>query len=396
MLSKRLLNCLHQHKILGVAFVVGVSISQVPLASLTTFASAEDFQLSQQATPGSSQVKRKDFYVESDPGIQTFVREVLPANNSTIGVPMLLLHGGGAGGLSNYDLDVHGYSLAAVFARAGHPVYIMDVRGFGNSTFRPKWFGRLRRASSTRPASMNQPIERCPPAVSSEEAVRDISAVVDWIRTRQVGERVALVGWATGGHWAGMYTSRNNDKVSHLVMLNSLYGVNAPWEYREKFEAPDRPGQFDPNARDRLATAEGLIANWSATIPVEDLSQWRDPTVAQAYQQTALLADPALNTRTPPSLRIPGEFRREAYNLSLGQKYWEAADITVPTLVMRGERDHWSRPEDMEALEAELVNVPKVKTVTIADGTHFLFLDRPEHGRDRFISEVLSFLEPDL
>ncbi|MEI2578539.1 hypothetical protein [Mastigocladopsis repens] len=51
---------------------------------------------------------------------------------------------------------------------------------------------------------------------------------MDWIRQREQGQKVALVGWATGGHWAGMYTGSNNEKVSHLVMLNSLYGVNAP------------------------------------------------------------------------------------------------------------------------------------------------------------------------
>lgn len=333
---------------------------------------------SPQAQANRSQITREDFYVESDPEVQIFVREVLPTGDAeNLGVPVLFLHGGGAGGVSNYDLNVPGYSLAETFARAGHPVYLMDVRGFGNST---------------RPASFNQPIESSPPAVPSTEAVRDVSAVVDWIRTRAEVDRVALLGWATGGHWAGMYTSQNNDKVSHLIMLNSLYGVNAPWDYRENFEDPERPGQFDSNAGDRLVTAEGLIANWTEAIPVADVSQWRDPAVAQAYAQTALESDPADNTRTPPSLRIPGEFRREAYNLSLGQKYWEAADITAPTLVIRGERDHWSRPEDVQALNAELPRASRVETLTIADATHFLFLDRPERGRDQFIDAVLSFL----
>jgi pimeloyl-ACP methyl ester carboxylesterase len=76
---------------------------------------------------------------------------------------------------------------------------------------------------------------------------------------------------------------------------------------------------------------------------------------------------------------------------STGSKYWNAADIRVPTLVIRGEQDFWSRPEDMTALKTELVNAPKVRTATIAQGTHYLFLDRPERGRDRFLQEVLSF-----
>jgi pimeloyl-ACP methyl ester carboxylesterase len=125
---------------------------------------------------------------------------------------------------------------------------------------------------------------------------------------------------------------------------------------------------------------------------VADKNQWRDPVVAQAYQQAALASDPTSNSRQPSSLRIPGAYRLESYNLARGQKYWSAADITVPTLVIRGERDFWSRPADLKALQAELVKASKVKTVTIKDGTHYLFLDRPQRGRDRFLQEVLSFL----
>jgi pimeloyl-ACP methyl ester carboxylesterase len=64
----------------------------------------------------------------------------------------------------------------------------------------------------------------------------------------------------------------------------------------------------------------------------------------------------------------------------------------VPTLVLRGELDFWSRPENLLALEAELTNAPRVETVTIPNGTHYLFNDRPERGRDRFIQEVLSLI----
>lgn len=329
-----------------------------------------------QRTPASSQIERNNFFVTSDPGIQIAVREVRSRNASQ--VPILLIHGGGPGGTASFDLDVPGYSLAADFAQAGHPVYVMNLRGWENST---------------RPDVMNQPLENNPPAVTSQEAVRDIGAVVDAIRQRQQGEPVALVGWATGGHWAGMYTSQNNEKVSHLVMLNSLYGVNAPWELRSSFEDPNNPGTFDASGGAyRLNDAEGLIAQWSRTIPVEDKSQWRDPRVVEAYQQAALASDPTSETRNPPSMRIPAAYRLESYNLSKGQKYWEAKDITVPTIVLRGERDFWSRPEDLQALEAELTNAPRVEAVTIPDGTHYLFNDRPERGRDRFIQEVLSFI----
>lgn len=326
----------------------------------------------------ATQVTREDFSVSSDPNIQLFVREVKPTGNSNR-TPILLLHGGGGGGIASYDVNVPGYSLAETFAKAGHPTYLMGVRGWERST---------------RPAGLDQAPNANPPLVTSEEAVRDIGAVVDWIQQRQQNRTVALVGHASGGHWAGMYTSRNSQKVSHLVMLNSLYGVNAPWNYRSIFERKDRPGQFDSSAAAyREVTAEGLIANWTRNIPTEDKNQWRDPAVVKATQTLALENDPTSGTRQPPSIRVPGGFRLDAYNLSRGQKLWNAADIRVPTLFIRGDRDHWSRQADLQSLDAELVNAPRKKVVTIENGTHFLFLDRPERGRDRFITEVLSFLQ---
>jgi alpha-beta hydrolase superfamily lysophospholipase len=57
----------------------------------------------------------------------------------------------------------------ADLALDGLAVYMMDVRGFG---------------ASTRPASMSLPIDKAPPAVPAPEAVRDIGAVVNWVRER--------------------------------------------------------------------------------------------------------------------------------------------------------------------------------------------------------------------
>ncbi|EKU99541.1 lysophospholipase [Leptolyngbya sp. PCC 7375] len=322
-------------------------------------------------------VSRTDFRVESDPGIEISVREVKTQSEST-GVPILLIHGGGPGGLASFDLEVPDYSLAADFAQAGHPVYVMNVRGWEDST---------------RPDGLDEPADRNPPLVTSEEAVRDIGAVVDWIRDRTTQPQVALVGWATGGHWAGMYTSRHNDVVSHLIMLNSLYSVNAPWVLTERFEDPNNPGSFNPDGGAyRLVDYDGFLRGWDNSIPIDDKPQWRDPAVADAYARTAVELDPTSATRTPPSARIPTAYREESFNLAQGYRYWNAEDIYTPTLGIRGELDFWSRPEDLSILETELINAPVVQMVTIPDATHYLFNDRPERGRERFIQEVLIFL----
>ncbi|MDB9526259.1 alpha/beta fold hydrolase [Oscillatoria sp. CS-180] len=354
--------------------VVGLTI---PVASNVAIASRSPFQVSRQKNLSSSALSREDVFVESDPGIELFVREVT-ASSPPIGVPILMIHGGGPGGIASFDLDVPGYSLAADFAQAGHQVYIMNVRGWERST---------------RPSVLAEPADHNPPAVTSEEAVRDVSAVIDWIRDRTEQPQVALIGWATGGHWAGMYTTRRNDSVSHLIMLNSLYGVDAPWPLTERFENPEEPGTFDNSGGAyRLVDYDGFLRGWDNSIPVDDKSLWREPAVADAYARTAVQLDPTSQTRTPFSARIPTAYREESFNLAQGYRYWEARDIYTPTLFIRGELDFWSRPEDASTLASELVNAPVVETITIPEATHYLFNDRPERGRNQFIQETLSFL----
>jgi pimeloyl-ACP methyl ester carboxylesterase len=99
------------------------------------------------------------------------------------------------------------------------------------------------------------------------------------------------------------------------------------------------------------------------------------------------------STRNPPSVRIPIGYQVDAFNLSLGRPLFEAKDIRVPVLIIRGELDFWSRPVDLAALARDLVNSPEVHTVSLKNGTHYLFLDRSERGRSQFIAETMSFID---
>jgi len=305
---------------------------------------------------------RAESFVESEPGVRIFVREIKASAKEEEGSPVLLIHGVGPGSVPHFDAPVPHYSLAEDIAGAGYFVYLMDVRGFGKSA------GKTAEAGS-------------------DEAVKDISAVVDWILRRSRDNGVALVGLGAGGHWAALYTVKNPGKVRRLVLLNVLYGVKAPWPAGKAFEDPQRPGLFDPSAAGAtLADAAGLTADWDRAIPDADKSKWRDPRVAQAYVTLALADAP------PGGLRIPGACLREHFEMARGKKLWDARDIRVPTLYARGTLDHWSRPEDLQALHAELVNAPSRQFIVLHGATHFLLLDRPEKGRAAFIHELLLFL----
>lgn len=330
----------------------------------------------------AQEIERIDHYIQGEPGVTLFLREVRMVETRERTPPaILLLHGARVPSVPSFDLAVPGYSLAADLASAGFVVYLLDARGYGGST---------------RPPEMDEPPDAHPPLVRSDQVVRDIHAAVTWIRERQGVARVGLLGWATGGHWAGYYASLFPDNVSHLVLFNTLYGGTDQHDGigpGSGLDDPASPGRFNPAYGSyRLSTAESLFGAWDASIPVEQKEEWRDARVAHAYAEAALASDPISGSRVPPSFRAPSGAMEDSYYLASGRRLWDASLITAATLVVRSGADFWSRPEDVDMLRAHLTRAARVRIVTIPDATHFVHLDRPERGRARFVDEVIRFL----
>jgi pimeloyl-ACP methyl ester carboxylesterase len=324
---------------------------------------------------------RSDFTVASDPGILLAVHEVTSTHAASAGPPVILIHGARVPGVASFDLDAPHGSLAADLAAAGSRVFIMDARGYGGST---------------RTGQDGDPAGR-PPLARSDEIVRDIAATVTEVERRTSSRQVALLGWATGGHWAGMFASLHPDAVSHLVILNSLYGAHAG------HPTLGPGGQLtDPSDRSRLDsnkvgafslnTAASLRPSWDRSIPVADKTVWRDPAVLRAYEVAALASDPTSGERNPPSFRAPMGAIADSFELASGRKLWDASSITAHVLVLRSEYDFWSRPEDLNDLAGDLTRARSAKADTLRGATHYVHLDRPEHGRDALLAQLIPFL----
>lgn len=341
------------------------------------------FLLSFHQNAEAQEIERNHLFVESEPGISIFVREVLSSTTSADEKPpIVLLHGARVPGIASFDLDVPNGSLAADLADAGHAVYIMDARGYGQSTRLPE---------------MSEPAENGRPLVRAPEILQDIAAVVEKIQGRRSAEQVALLGWATGSVWAGYYATIYPQNVSHLIFYNSLYGGSNTHEvigHESSLEDPANPGRFNYEqiGAYRYSTAESLFGSWDRSIPVDDKTLWRDPAIARAYAITALESDSTSNTRTPPSFRSPSGAMEDSFYLATGRQLWDASLLRSAVLIIRSERDFWSRTEDAELLEKHLTHAAKVRRIVIPGATHYVHLDRPERGRDQFIREVRSFL----
>ncbi len=166
-----------------------------------------------------------------------------------------------------------GGSLAEDLAREGQHVFIMDARGWESST-RPD-YDTLRRWTITG---------------SSAEISHDIHAVIDFIRDRLGVKQVTLFGWATGGQWMGYYSCIYPNRVSALIMLNSLYNEKAPWDFTAYFRSPLDTTQFNYASTPvlRRATRSQLLDSWDRSIPDSNKALWRDPALAELFGKTAV------------------------------------------------------------------------------------------------------------
>lgn len=321
-----------------------------------------------------TEFSRHDFSVESDPGIGIFVRRVERGKGSGK-IPVLLMHGVRVPGIASFDLDVEHGSLAADIAAAGHPVYLMDARGFGYST---------------------RPPEGSAPVARSNEVVRDIRAVVERMRADTGKAQVACFGWATGGHWLGYHAALYPETVGRIVFHITLYPAEADHPLLGRgshLENPRLPGAFARGAHGTYlrTTRDVLLAWWDQSIPGEDKAAWRDPALVESYVAAAMASDGGGGRGTPARFRSPAGAMEDSFYLATGHRFWDASLITGSALVTSAGRDFWARPSDRDKLVADLVSARRVDVLDLPEATHYAHLDRPRHGRAALLSAVLDF-----
>jgi pimeloyl-ACP methyl ester carboxylesterase len=322
---------------------------------------------SQSAT---AEIIRRDFTVTSEDGFKIFVREVRDTAASSDRGPMLLVNGGRPGVLASWDVNAPGSSTAEELAKAGHHLYLMDVRGFGRSQF---------------PKEMAAGRFEAPVAVRSNEAVRDIAAVVEKIKRENPDDsRLAAMGWATGSQWLGHYASLYPDQISHLIYYNGAYGgPGGGWLLQDVFGDPERPAELDYRRLGayQLATADDLAARWR--------QEGIDPAFLDRYVALAMEGDKTANERKPASFRYPSGPFEDTLKMMNGRQIFDASFIRSHVLILRSGNDFWSRPTDAQTLLAQLTNAASVEFIELPGASHYVHL-QPTPDRQKFLDAVLG------
>ena len=324
---------------------------------------------------------KQDVMIDAvDPGVQLFVRSKMAKGQSrfTDDNVVLFVHGATFPSTPDFDLPYQDYSWADWMIGKGYVVYMFDKRNYG---------------FSSREKAMDELAANARPVTRSYLAVRDIGAVVDYIRKKHKVNKVSLVGWSWGAMTAGYYTSLHSEKVQKLVMYAPAYsfaqhtnlGAGSGSQNKRK------PHEFNyALGAYRLGSKAGNDARWDGEIPVADKSSFRDEGVRDAFALEALKTDPTSESRNPPSLRAPNGVLEDSFMQATGRAMWNASSIYVPTLLIAGEFDTWSFPEDRDGLMRDLTNAPVKKSVLIKNATHFVLFEKP---RFEFFGEIDNFLK---
>ncbi|MCA9651008.1 MAG: alpha/beta fold hydrolase [Myxococcales bacterium] len=248
---------------------------------------------------------------------------------------IVLVHGRTWSARPDFDLQAPGEqrSLMDALVAEGFAVYAVDLRGYGATP---------RDATGW---------------LTPDRAAADVAEVLAWVRGRHPdGEPPVLLGWSLGSIISQLTAQRHPERLSALV----LFGY--PRDPDQRYPpGPDPSSEPPRKATTAEAAAEDFIIPGSISQAGID-----------AFVEAALASDPVRTDWT-------------------GTEQWNALDpaaVTVPTLLLQGERDPYAPIDDQAKLFTRLAN-PDREWVVIAGGDHAAHL---EDCGPRFVHALVEFV----
>lgn len=303
----------------------------------------------------------------ADAGISLFMRNKAPAGMKAFSAEktVLFVHGATYPSETTFDLKLGDQSWMDYIASHGYDVWLVDVRGYGRSS---------------KTAALSQPASANPPFANTEDAVRDVSTAVDFILKRRGVAKLNLIGWSWGTTTMALYTTRNNERVSKLVLYAPVW-------------TPPTVGKppAAPTAAYRAVTVDAARQRWYAGVPADKQLALLPAAWFDTWAQAVLESDPEGAKLSPPVVRAPnGTLVDILGGWLLGKRLYEADQIRVPTMLIKAEWDADTPAVMAQGLFAALKNAPYKSYVEVGEGTHTLMLEK---NRMQLFRPVQAFLD---
>jgi len=247
--------------------------------------------------------------------------------DSGAGVPVVLVHG--------FPLDHAMWDAQIEALSRAYRVIAPDLRGFGRSGVTE---GK----------------------VTMKQFADDLAGLLDALG---VDEPVVLCGLSMGGYVAWQFWRRYAPRLRGLVLCDTRAAADAPDAARARLETADRV----------LREGPALLADAMLPKLLPESSRKRNPHVADSLRRAILAADPRAIAAASR-----GMAERPDVTGMLGQ-------IRCPTLVLVGQLDRISTPDEMRAIADA---IPGARFVPIADAGHVSPMENP----DAVNTAMLEFL----
>ena len=323
------------------------------------------------SAPGAAtgDIVMEEFRVPSDTGIQIYVRNKRPAGMTQFSPAktVIYVHGATYPSETAFDLRLDGLSWMDYIAQRGYDVYLLDVRGYGGST---------------RPAQMDRPASESAPFAGTEEAMRDVDAVVEFVKKRRGIDRVNLLAWSWGTAIMQWYASLNSHKIEKLVLYAPV------WIRQTPSLVQVAPG---PIAAYRSVSMAQAKTRWLTGVAADKQAGLIPPGWFETWAAATSATDPVGMQQNPPVLRAPnGVVADGAKYWANGIIPWKVENITVPVLLIKAEWDQDTPAYMAQALFPKLTGAPYKRYVEIGEGTHSVIMEK---NRMSLFREVQLFLD---
>ena len=287
-------------------------------------------------------IHAKESYVTRD-GLRIYLwekyKEGDEASFSRTGKVALLVHGGTRSGRSLYDLQVRDYSLMDFFAQHDYDVWAIDIHGYGHSD------------------------KTATDWIDTHSAAADIGAAVEYITKLRGVEKIDLLGCSAGSQRTGVYVMEHPERVAKWIFHAGFWKGTADFREMNR-KRMENGGQ--PLPRFRPTTEEDFRDGFVEGQFEED--------VIQESVKVGLQMDPQRPNVFAEWVKLP---------------ILDPTRITVPTMILYGEKDFAAKEEDLLPFYSQL-NTHDKSYVLLPNSGHMMMLEK---NHRRFQQEVLNFFD---
>jgi len=310
----------------------------------------------------------------ADGSVSLGLLERRPPRRHPLLPPVLLLHGATLGACV-FDLPLAGYSLMAEMASRGRSVYAVDIRGFGNSSIEP-----ADRAG----------VPSRVPFPSITQAVSDLGAAVTAILARERVEALDLIAFSWGSIAAARYATEYPDHIARLALYAPLYSEPNP-TWLGLIAGPGNPMQLRSDVGEyRSIALSDLTRRWDNEIGDHVIGDYRESGVLECVFQTLWSLNRHVRADGVSAFRCPTGPLFDLLNVFNGRRLYDAAQLTMPALLVRGSDDITSTDGDARSLLRDVLSRVKSYAV-IPCASHFLLLEKKRTALYQLLD---AFFEP--